>query len=98
MTLEMQFLLLPLDGTGGLRTVADSLCHAVQAETDAEQHKREDDDEEKFRVLGCETLHTRRALVEVQCLGKVLSCRHILLVTLLSGRPYQELSPRTEFS
>ena len=28
-------------------------------------------------------LHTRRALVEVQCLGKVLSCRHILLVTLL---------------
>ena len=40
-TVEMQFLLLPLHGTGRSWTVSDRLFHAVQAETDAEQHEGE---------------------------------------------------------
>ena len=47
---EMQFLLLPLHGTGGSWTVSDRLFHAVQAETDAEQYEGENEGEEKLGV------------------------------------------------
>jgi len=47
---EMQFLLLPLHGTGGTWPIGDRLFHAVQAETDAEQYEGENEGEEKLGV------------------------------------------------
>lgn len=47
---EMQFLLLPLHGTGGAWPIGDRLFHTVQAETDAEQYEGENEGEEKLGV------------------------------------------------
>ena len=47
---EMQFLLLPLHGTGGAWPIGDRLFHAVQAETDAEQYEGENEGKEKLGV------------------------------------------------
>ena len=47
---EMQFLLLPLHGTGWSWTVSDRLFHAVQAETDTEQHEGEHEGKEQLGV------------------------------------------------
>ena len=82
-TLEMQLLLLPLDSTGGLRTVLYRLRHAVQAKAHAEQHKGEDEGKKQLGVPGGEPLHTGGTFVEFQGLGEGLACRHIFLVPLL---------------
>ena len=47
---EMQFLLLPLHGTGGTWPIGDRLFHTVQAETDAEQYEGENEGEEELGV------------------------------------------------
>ena len=58
MTLEMQFLLLSLDGTGWLRTVRYGLRHTVKAQTYTEQHESEDDGQKELGVPGGKTLDT----------------------------------------
>ena len=81
-TLEMQLLLLPLDSTGGLRTVLYRLRHAVQAKAHAEQHKGEDEGKKQLGVPGGKPLHTGGTLIEFQGLGEGLARRHIFLVPL----------------
>ena len=46
MALEMQLLLLTFHSTRRIATVADSIGHPIEVQTDAEQYKAKDDAQE----------------------------------------------------
>ena len=86
MALEMQLLLLTFHSTRRIATVADSIGHPIEVQTDAEQYKAKDDAQEQLGIGGGKALHLGRSLVQTQCPRKTLAGIDAFLMLLLVVR------------